>query len=306
MEVSEAMLATPNFGFLAKQDPKLVQLGAVAERYFQDDPPTSLIKLRQFAALLAKLVAAHHGLYEGERETFEEILLRLSRDRILPPRTAELFHRLRTLGNVAAHETDSTHAEALSALKLARQLGLWFHRTYARQPDFEAGPFTAPAEPIDATASLKADIEALKQKLVDSEDVAARAKRVAEEHAPAHESIEQRLQRVTGERALWQELAQANEAEKNTIGARLAAFEGRRFTVAEFDEILFSLSNPSLDVFSEAGAVFSDRLEAVQKEAKQAPKAALAEYLQIGIEAAARIDLDEAATRFSSPPVGTR
>jgi type I restriction enzyme R subunit len=61
--------ASANFGFLADQEPKLVALGALAERYFPDDPSTARFKVRQFAELLAKLVAAHHRAYEGERET---------------------------------------------------------------------------------------------------------------------------------------------------------------------------------------------------------------------------------------------
>src|ERR1039458_3298319 len=107
------MLATANFGFLGQHDPNLVQLGALAERYFRDDPSTTLIKLRQLAELIAKLVAAHHALYEGERETFEEILRRLAFDRIIPRETSDVFHQLRKLGNVAAHEVRGGHAEAL-------------------------------------------------------------------------------------------------------------------------------------------------------------------------------------------------
>jgi type I restriction enzyme, R subunit len=94
------VIASPNFGFLAAQDPQLVRLGAQAERYFRDDPSTALFKIRQFAEFLAKLVAAHHGEYGGERETFEELLRRLSLDRILPRETADVFHQLRRLGNV--------------------------------------------------------------------------------------------------------------------------------------------------------------------------------------------------------------
>jgi type I restriction enzyme R subunit len=40
------MLASPNFAFLKIHDPQLVQLGALAKRYFSDDPNTCLIKLR--------------------------------------------------------------------------------------------------------------------------------------------------------------------------------------------------------------------------------------------------------------------
>src|SRR5262245_13853303 len=119
------MLASPNFGFLAKQEPRLALLGSQAERYFSDDPSTALIKVRQFAEFLAKLVAAHHGSYAGEQETFEDLLRRLSLDRILPRETADVFHQLRRLGNAAVHEAAGDHGQALSALKLARQLGVW-------------------------------------------------------------------------------------------------------------------------------------------------------------------------------------
>jgi len=74
------MSLASNFGFLSAHDPKLVQLGAFAERYFRDDPPTCLIKVRQLAELVAKLIAAHHALYAKDRETFEERLRRLHYD----------------------------------------------------------------------------------------------------------------------------------------------------------------------------------------------------------------------------------
>jgi type I restriction enzyme R subunit len=252
------MVASPNFGFLVKQEPQLAALGLQAERYFRDDPSTCLYKVRQFAELLAKLIAARHSLYEGERETFDETLRRLRLDRILPREVADVFHKLRLLGNAAVHEATGNHAEALSALKLARQLGVWFYRTYARQPEFKPGLFTPPAEPVDATVSLKAEIEALQRKVVESESAAARARREAEEHARARESVEQRLRREAEERAVWEQLAQESQAEKNEIAARLSA---------------------------------------LQAAAEQAPKTQTFELLQAGVEAAAQIDLDEAATR---------
>jgi hypothetical protein len=70
-----------------------------------------------------------------------------------------LFHAVRRAGNSAAHEIKGTHADALEALKFARQLGVWFHRTYGRQPRFKAGPFVPPPEPADATATLREEIE---------------------------------------------------------------------------------------------------------------------------------------------------
>jgi len=57
-----------NFEFLRSHDVQLVRLGALAERYFQDDPNTYLIKLRQFAEMLAQLTAAKTGLFISPEE----------------------------------------------------------------------------------------------------------------------------------------------------------------------------------------------------------------------------------------------
>ncbi len=67
---------------LTPDNQNLVTLGGLAERYFRDDPPTSLMKLRQFAELLSNLVAAYHAMYLGERETFEDTLRRLGLEAI--------------------------------------------------------------------------------------------------------------------------------------------------------------------------------------------------------------------------------
>ena len=43
-----------NFGFLGRHDVRLARLGAQAERYFADDPQSTLTKLRLLAELLAQ------------------------------------------------------------------------------------------------------------------------------------------------------------------------------------------------------------------------------------------------------------
>jgi type I restriction enzyme R subunit len=95
------MPTSRNFDYLATHDVQLTNLGALAERYFRDDPPTSIFKIRQFAELLAKLIAARSAAYRDEQETFEEILRRLSYERIIPREVADLFHTLRKVGNAA-------------------------------------------------------------------------------------------------------------------------------------------------------------------------------------------------------------
>ena len=102
------MIKTANFAFLAVHDFNLPKLGGLAERYFREDPPTCLIKLRQLAELVAKLVAARTATYAGERETFEETLRRLSYERLVPREVSDLFHRIRSLGNEIAGSVTST------------------------------------------------------------------------------------------------------------------------------------------------------------------------------------------------------
>jgi type I restriction enzyme R subunit len=140
------------FPLLEPHDVQLVRLGALAERYFHDDPNTCLIKLRQFGELLAQLIAAKTGFYETGDESQADLLRRLRFERVLPPQVADLFHSPRILGNNAAHGAAGPLNEALNALKYARQAGVWFHRTFGRDPSFVAGPFQPPAVPEDAAA----------------------------------------------------------------------------------------------------------------------------------------------------------
>src|SRR5690606_26858161 len=84
-----------NFAFLGVYDKRLATLGGLAERYFRDDPSTAIVKLRQFAELTARMIAARHGAYRDERETFEETLRRLAYERIIPREVADIFHALR-------------------------------------------------------------------------------------------------------------------------------------------------------------------------------------------------------------------
>src|SRR5437660_11977901 len=214
-----------NFAFLGRHSPQLPELGALAERYFRDDPGTTIFKLRQFAEFLSKTIAAHHALYLGERETFEDTLRRLAFDRIIPKEAADVFHALRKAGNRAAHEARGNYTDALSALKFARQLGIWFHRTYGKQADFKPGPFIPPPEPIDATAPLREEIESLRRRVAESEDAASRARREAEDHARARESVEQKLAREAEERAIWERLAAKSESKTVEIASRLAALQ---------------------------------------------------------------------------------
>lgn len=293
------VLPTSNFSFLDAREPQLTQLGARAERYFHDDPVTAIFKLRQFAERTSKTIAAHHALYLGERETFEETLRRLWLERIIPKQTADLLHALRKMGNKAVHEEMGTQADALSALKIAWQLGVWLHRTYHNEVNFKPSPFVQPTAPVRAarsdptdsalagmeTALLKTQLEELRQRLTDTESAASRAQREAEEHALARESLEEKLKREAEEKRIWEELA--HEAEKSASAARHVPPE-------VWLQVNPASSLERLDVGEPSEVA---HLQAIQAQAEQFSRSQLAELSDIGQEAASKIDLDEAATR---------
>jgi len=119
-----------NFGFLEPHDAQLVRLGMLAERYFPDDPNTCILKLRQLAELLAQLVAGKVGIYSSTAEAQYDLLRRLQDQGILPREVAALFGELRRAGNAASHQVSGDHRAALTALKIAWEASVWFHRTF--------------------------------------------------------------------------------------------------------------------------------------------------------------------------------
>jgi type I restriction enzyme R subunit len=282
------MAQSANFEFLGRHDTRLVAYGTFAERYLHDDPNTAIFKLRQFAELLCKIVAARHAVYLGERETFEETLRRLSFERITPKEVADVFHAIRKIGNRAVHDGEGTFAQALSGLKFAWQLGVWFHRVYAKQPNFRPAPFVTPRKPPSAeteTATRVTELErrlaAAEQSLALAEQSLARALSEAQEHSEARESIEKRFKEVQEERALWEALAHEAEQEK----LRGSASGSIQASYSEDAYIASSLR------------VVSDPLDELQTAARQASQADLLDLVNRGEEAAKNIDLDEASTR---------
>jgi type I restriction enzyme R subunit len=160
-----ADITSANFGFLKAHGAQLLELGALAERYFTDDPVTSLIKLRQYGEALAQLVAARAGVYRDYYEQQSDLLRRLKFDRVLPDEAGNLFHHIRSVGNRATHDNEGDHAQALTALKMARELGIWFHRTFGAKKAFSPGPFVPPADPSAATKVLSEELARLRTEL---------------------------------------------------------------------------------------------------------------------------------------------
>ncbi|MFM7641325.1 MAG: hypothetical protein ACKO45_07215 [Cyanobium sp.] len=185
-------MLTTNFSHLRGYDEQLFRLGLLAERYFPEDPNTAMLKLRQLGEWLAQEVASRFGVELRPEETQQQLLRRLEYEGVLEREVAQLFHGVRRKGNKANHELHDDHATALNSLRMAWQLGVWFHRTFG-DPDFRSGPFQPPRAPVAEDPEREAELSELRQ------------------------ALEEQRQ--------WQELAAAAEADKAALSARLAELQ---------------------------------------------------------------------------------
>jgi type I restriction enzyme R subunit len=228
-----------NFGFLAKRYPELERIGALVERYFADDPIVSLITVRQFGEVLAQLVAARSGLFTDENEPQADLLRRLRVDGNYPRNVLDLFHQLRIDGNAATHRRKGDHATALTCLKIARQLGIWFYRTFDDHR-LKSGPFQPPRPPIDATAELTAELGRLRAERDAALSEAQRAKAAAADAEAARLAAEMGAKGVAEEKVVWEQLAAEAEVAKNQLAQQLAGLQAAAAAspIAEQQQVL--------------------------------------------------------------------
>lgn len=189
----------------------------MAERYFPEDPNTCLLKLRQLAELLAQLTATRVGSYVSSDEKQFELLQRLERQGILTREVAQLFFEVRKAGNDANHALQGDHRTALACLKITRQLGIWYHRTFTDR-DFKPGPFIPPFSPKDENAQLKAELQRLRSAFVAHEAAYAQT---AEELA----ATRARWQVADSDRLVWEQLASEAEEAKAALATKLAELQ---------------------------------------------------------------------------------
>ncbi|WP_437296232.1 type I restriction-modification system endonuclease [Sorangium sp. So ce426] len=265
--------ASPNFAFLAHHDPRLVVLGTQAERYFAEDPNTCLVKLRQFGEILAQRAAARLGLYISPEDNQATLIGRLRDRGALDATTRQLFHDLRIAGNKATHELRGDHHEALHQLKMARELAVWFQRSFGNNRKFDPGPFVPPPDPAKEDASLAAELERLRGELARSKVDIEAVRAAAEEEARKRLTAEERARKEAEDRALWEALATEAEQKRSKD---VEAFERQKAQLA---------------------AQLAAELAALQAQAAAAPAAEVQAFVDRAAEAAQAIHLDEAATR---------
>jgi len=212
-----------NFTHLQEHDEQLLRLGMLSERYFAGDPNTCLLKLRQLTEVIAQIVASNVGLLDKPDEAQFELLGRLRDQGILPREIHQLFDEVRRTGNAANHALSGDHRTALTTLKLAWQIAVWFHRTF-KDPRFKSGPFIPPPAPRDETDELRSELELLTKALGDYQAA-------NHEKTQLLAALESQLKAAKSEKIFWEDLAAEVEAEKNGLKERLAAKQAE--TVAQ-------------------------------------------------------------------------
>ncbi len=260
---------SPNFAYLAYHDARLVALATQAEEHFGNDPTVTLFKLRQFGEVLAQRAAAKVGLFIGQEEGQQQLIDRLWDHSVIGATQRALFHDLRRVGNVAVHEGKGDHREALHQLRMARELAVWFQRSFGNNKKFDPGPFIPPADPKTEEAGLGDELQRLR------DDVAARKKEL-EAAARAIEQARKDAEKEAAERLTAQERA-AKAKEDAAIWEALAS------------EQVGALEAQNKKLLAE--------LAALQAAAQAMPPKQLELAIEKASEASAAIDIDEAATR---------
>jgi type I restriction enzyme R subunit len=230
-EPTNNVFVSPNFTFLMKYDEVLVRHAALAERYVFDDPNAALIKLRQFAELLAKHAAAYTGVvieaYESQRELIDQLWDR----QIFNAQVSQLFHGLRKAANEAAHQHTGDRREALHQLQMARKLAVWFHKSFGGDPHFKAGPFVPPPDPHEAEREIHTELERLRQALVATQEQMAGTQQLVEEQARQRQEAEAAAKRayddLTVALGLAAETEQQLDQERQQFQLHLAALQAQ-------------------------------------------------------------------------------
>lgn len=274
---------SPNFAFLAHHDTWLVALATQAEEQFERDPSVTLFKLRAFGEALAKRAAAKVGLFLGPQEKQQELVDRLGAQNVIGATQREVFHALRRSGNAAVHEGKGDHREALHQLRMARELAIWFQRSFGNNRKFDPGPFVPPPEPQKAEAALREELQRLRdevegrrQEVEAARQAAEQARQAAEAELAQRLTAEERAAKARDEAAIWEALA----SEQVDAHRATASAEARR--------------NRALE---EQNKKLAAELAALQAAAKAMPAAALTVAIERAAEASQAIELDEAATR---------
>lgn len=224
-------MTSENFDHLKDIDRPLAILATHAEKYFVDDANTALIKTRQFAERMARVVAENAGADISSSDTFSEMLRSIRRDDLVPAEILDILHRLRIDGNAAVHGHDGERRMAFEAIKLCHRLGVWLRASATRQPRLTM-PFIPPRLSEGDAPDLKEQVAVLRSELEARSAEAACLANEADSARSAALDAEDRARLAEEESAIYAELAEEAERQATKPVERIKA---QMFIKAAFD-----------------------------------------------------------------------
>ncbi|QPJ64625.1 MAG: hypothetical protein G3M78_04150 [Candidatus Nitrohelix vancouverensis] len=153
------------FKFLKRHEPQLHALLVLAANYPKDDPQASLIRLRQFGELLARVWIQKLHVFSENTEPYIDLLDRVREQGKLEPEVYAGLNTLRLEGNKALHFFIGDKESAQSNLKLAKKLARAFDARFGKDGDRLESPFkpeqlaasTAPNEIAEEARAVDKD-----------------------------------------------------------------------------------------------------------------------------------------------------
>lgn len=220
-EIAQLVKASPNFGFLGTENPKMLRAIVKGERYVFSDPVSALIRIRQFAELLSIEVAAINGIYinKDNGDNFYSVCRELYNRRYLTREIYNIFTNIRKQGNHAVHEAEGTAREALHQLKMAHRLAAWFHKTFMAYSKTRVSSFIIPPNPKERSQKFVEELKRLRLEVAEKEVKMAQLDEKVQ-------SVEQ-LRQVAEKKAekAYRELEEALELAEETEEQRQKEFQ---------------------------------------------------------------------------------
>lgn len=202
-----------NFEFLRGVNDFLYAVACAAENNYPDDPNTTLVKMRQFGEMTAKILAKLLGIQDIP-ENQHELLRDIGKLPFMDDAILSVFHKLRQVGNKAVHEYHDDLQDAEMCLRLGYRLGVWFYRVTTKDLDFQAAPFVLP---VQCENRYLSEVEQMKRQLESANQ--------AEHQSKAElEAQKQRLVALNGYIAILEGKQQETQAQTD---ARIAALEAQ-------------------------------------------------------------------------------
>ncbi|MGC9401116.1 type I restriction-modification system endonuclease [Vibrio genomosp. F10 str. 9ZC157] len=150
-----------NFEFLRTTSPNMFNALLSAEQNLHNDPNITLVKLRMFGEMCAQSLATRMNLSIPKQQI--DLIDALKFTNKINAELISAFHRIRVLGNKAAHDNHDDANDAKLAIRLAHHIAFWYYKLDSGQFDLEKPNFIELPQ-IDNQLANK-ELEALRDEL---------------------------------------------------------------------------------------------------------------------------------------------